>query len=116
MSSSLQPLHYSQDNYLKSLRAYNSYHEVDYDINFWRTKSGLEVDFVLGGGEVAVEVKGFARVDSRDLRSINSFIEVYSPRKALVVCNEKEERMAGNIRIMPWRKFLQDLWGGRIIG
>ncbi len=26
--------------------------------NFWRTKTGLEVDFVLGEGEVAIETKG----------------------------------------------------------
>jgi predicted AAA+ superfamily ATPase len=36
---------------LMELTAYNSYHEIDYEINFWRTKSGLEVDFVLGFGE-----------------------------------------------------------------
>lgn len=100
---------------LMELRAYNSYYDLDYGINFWRTKSGLEVDFVLGGGEVAIEVKGAARVDSRDLRPLNTFMEIYSPRKAIVVCTEKEERIAGNIRIMPWRKFLQDLWNGKII-
>jgi predicted AAA+ superfamily ATPase len=100
---------------LMELRAYKSYHEVGYDINFWRTKSGLEVDFVLGGGEVAVEVIATARVDSRDLRPLNVFLDTYSPREAIVVCNEKEERIAGNIRIMPWRKFLRDLWNGKII-
>jgi predicted AAA+ superfamily ATPase len=100
---------------LMELRAYNSYYDLDYGINFWRTKSGLEVDFVLGGGEVAIEVKGTARVDSRELRPLNAFLEIYSPRKAIVVCTEKEERIAGNIRIMPWRKFLQDLWKGKII-
>ena len=100
---------------LMELRAYNSYYDLDYGINFWRTKSGLEVDFVLGGGEVAIEVKGTARVDSRDLRPLNAFMEIHSPRKAIVVCTEKEERIAGKIRIMPWRKFLQDLWNGKII-
>ncbi len=100
---------------LMELRAYNSYCEVDYDINFWRTKSGVEVDFVLGGGEVAIEVKSSARVDSRDLRPLNTFMEIFSPRKAIVVCTEKEDRIAGKIQIMPWRKFLQDLWNGKII-
>ena len=100
---------------LMELRAYNSYYDLDYGINFWRTKSGLEVDFVLGGGEVAIEVKGTARVDSRELRPLKAFLEIYSPRKAIVVCTEKEERIAGKIRIMPWRKFLQDLWNGKII-
>jgi len=97
------------------ISAYNSYNEVDYEINFWRTKSGLEVDFVLGGGEVAIEVKGAARIEKRDLWPLNAFIEEYSPRKALVVCNEREERVHGEIRIMPYRNFLRDLWEGKII-
>jgi predicted AAA+ superfamily ATPase len=97
------------------INAYNSYHEVGYDINFWRTKSGLEVDFILGDGEVAIEVKGASRIDNRDLRPLRAYKELYAPRKALVVCNEKSERIVGAIRIIPWRKFLSDLWSDRII-
>lgn len=97
------------------ITAHNSYNELDYEINFWRTKSGLEVDFVLGGGEVVIEVKGTTRVENRDLRPLIAFIEEYSPRKALVVCNEREERVHGGIRIMPYRKFLRDLWQGEIV-
>ena len=95
--------------------AYNSYNEVDFDINFWRTKSGLEVDFILGGGEVAIETKGSSQVHKRDLRPLTAFIEEYSPMNAIVVCNEREERVYQNIRILPWRKFLRDLWQGKII-
>ena len=97
------------------LSAYNSYKELDYEINYWRTKSGLEVDFVLGRGEVAIEIKGTTRIDKRDLRSLKAFTEHYSPRKSVVVCNEREERVHQHIRIMPWRKFLSDLWDGKII-
>ena len=97
------------------IAAYNSYNEIDYKINFWRTKSGLEVDFVLGEGEVAIEVKGASRIEKKDLRPLNAFIEEYSPRKAMVVCNEREERVHGKIRIVPYRNFLQDLWEGKII-
>jgi len=97
------------------LVAHSSYNDLDYEINFWRTKSGLEVDFVLGRGEVALEIKGTSRVDQRDLRSLTTFAKEYSPKKALVVCNEREERLHGNIRILPWRRFLENLWGGKII-
>ena len=97
------------------LSAYNAYKELDYEINLWRTKSGLEVDFILARGEVAIEVKGTSRVDKRDLRSLNTFIDQYSPRKSFIVCNEREERVHGKIQIMPWRKFLYDLWEGKII-
>jgi len=61
------------------ITAHAAYSELGYDINFWRTKSGLEVDFVLGGGEVAIEVKGQGHVGSRDMKPLAAFIEEYSP-------------------------------------
>ena len=97
------------------LVAYSSYKDLDFEVNFWRTKSGLEVDFVLGRGEVALEIKGTSRVDQRDLRSLMAFAKEYSPQKALVVCNEREERLQGKIRILPWRHFMEALWEGKII-
>jgi len=100
---------------LMEINAYNSYSDSNFDINFWRTKSGLEVDFVLGKGEVVVEVKGSSRIDGRDLKSLKAFIEEYSPKKAVLVCNEKEKRVSGKIQIMPWRDFLSELWAGNVL-
>lgn len=100
---------------LMELRAYRSYHDAGFDINFWRTKSGYEVDFILGRGQVAIEVKGMQRVDNSELKGLQKFIDVYTPKKAIVVCNEKEERVHGSIRVMPWKIFLRNLWQGKII-
>ena len=100
--------------YLEIL-AHRSYHELDYPIHFWRTKSGLEVDFILGNGEVAVEVKGTARLDKRELRPIKAFAETCKPRVSFVVCNESEERLHEGIRIMPWQLFLEELWQDKIL-
>ena len=100
---------------LMELSAHSSYSEVNYDINFWRTKSGLEVDFILGRGEVAIEVKGTSRVDNRDFNALDTFIQEYSPRKAFMVCNEKTKRIHKGITVIPWREFLQNLWSGEII-
>jgi predicted AAA+ superfamily ATPase len=100
---------------LMELAAHSSYSELEYDIQFWRTKTGLEVDFILGRGEVAIEAKGSSRVDDRELRSLRSFVLEHKPRAAIVVCNEPMERRVGDIRILPWRIFLHELWGGGII-
>jgi predicted AAA+ superfamily ATPase len=97
------------------LVAHASYSELAYQIHFWRTKGGAEVDFVLGGGEVAIEVKGTSRVDDRDLRSLRLFGETHRPRSSIVVCNESAERVVDGIRVVPWRSFFQELWEGRII-
>ena len=97
------------------LRAHSSLRDLHYAINFWRTKSGLEADFVLGDGQVAIEVKGSNRVERSELRPLMAFREEYSPRQTLVVCNERVERIHEQIRILPWRNFLRELWDGKII-
>ena len=100
---------------LMEMVAYRSYEGKDFLINFWRTKSGLEVDFVLGQGEVAVEIKGSGNVDKRDIYGLNAFTEICSPKKSILVCNEKEERLHGKIIILPWKVFLHELWSGKIL-
>ena len=100
---------------LMEILAHRSYRELDYDLNFWRTKSGLEVDFILGRGEVVIEVKGSSRIDSSDVRPLKAFIQEYRPAKAFVVCNERLPRVHEEIRILPWREFLKMLWAGAVI-
>jgi uncharacterized protein len=51
---------------LMEILAHRSYRDLGYDVRFWRTKAGLDVDFILGSGEVAIEVKGSSRVDSAE--------------------------------------------------
>lgn len=97
------------------LSAYNSYRGLGFNVNFWRTKSGLEVDFILGDGAVALEVKGSSNIQNRDMYALKRFSEEYSPRLSIIVCNEKEERMSGDMRILPWKKFLKQLWDGTVI-
>jgi uncharacterized protein len=100
---------------LMELLAHRSYRELGYDVHFWRTKSGLEVDFVLGAGEVAVEVKGTSRVDSSDLRSLRAFVADHGPRQAILVCNERDPRLVEDIQVLPWREFLARLWDGHVL-
>ena len=73
------------------------------------------MDFILGHGEVAIEVKGKSRVDKADLRPLKTFIQEYRPGSAFVVCNERAARLHEDIRILPWRDFLKMLWNGKVI-
>jgi uncharacterized protein len=100
---------------LMELLAHRAYKELHYDVNFWRTKSALEVDFILGQGEVAIEVKGTSRVDNADLRSLKTFLREYRPARAFVVCNEGAPRAHEDIHIFPWRDFLKMLWKREVI-
>ncbi len=100
---------------LMEILAYRSYQEREFNICFWRTKAGLEVDFVLGQGEVALEIKGAGRVEKKDIYPLTVFHEEFKPKKSILVCNEKEERVVDHVRILPWQKFLGLLWDGKII-
>lgn len=100
---------------LMEMVAYRSYAGKDFVINFWRTKSGLEVDFVLGIGEVAIEIKGAGRIDKKDMNGLDAFIQAYSPKRSIIICNEKEKRLHGKIEISPWEIFLEQLWAGKIL-
>ena len=102
---------------LMELLAYRSYREVELPLRFWRTKSGLECDFVLGReGDVAIEVKGSTRLRPSDLRSIRAYVDEHSPRQAIVVCNERDARRTSDgIWILPWERFLEQLWADAIV-
>jgi len=100
---------------LMEILAYRSYSGQDFTINFWRTKTGLEIDFILARGEIAIEIKGANRIDKRDLNALVAFAEEYSPKRNFVVCNEKEKRLHGKIEILPWNNFLQELWAGNVL-
>ena len=102
---------------LMELLAYRSYHERDFPVRFWRTKSGLECDFVLGrNGAVVIEVKGSAHVRSGDLRAMRAYVDEHRPYHAVVVSNEGAPRRTDDgIRILPWRCFLEALWSDEII-
>jgi len=100
---------------LMEILAYRSYSGQDFTINFWRTKTGLEIDFILARGEIAIEIKGANHIDKRDLNALVAFAEEYSPKRNFLVCNEKERRLHGKIEILPWSNFLQELWAGNVL-
>ncbi len=100
---------------LQEIIAHSHYSGLEYQISYWRTASGLEVDFILGDRNVALEVKGVPEVHSQHLRSMKAFQGEYKPKKAIIVSLDAKPRDFGGITIMPWKKFLDDLWAGSII-
>ncbi len=59
--------------------------EID-PINFWRTKAGAEVDFIISTIEpIPFEVKGMHLKDFKISKSLRSFLRVYKPRKGYCI-------------------------------
>jgi predicted AAA+ superfamily ATPase len=93
------------------LRAALRYMKIDLPLQYWRTHSGFEVDFVLGD-RVAIEVKSSEFVTAKHLKGLQALREdVPSLAHSLVISLDHHERMLGGVRIVPWEQALQELWG-----
>ena len=95
--------------------AHCHYSDLNYPLSFWRTASQIEVDFILGDHEVAVEIKSTELAKPRHLAGLKSFGEEYAVKKQILVTNDQNPRQIDNITILPWRVFLEQLWGGELI-
>ena len=97
------------------LRAWLDYRRRDNPLTYWRSRSQLEVDFVVGDA-VAIEVKAKSRVSTRDYKGLLALAEEVPLRRKLVVCHEPRRRREDNgVEIVPVREFLSALWGDSII-
>lgn len=81
------------------------------DLNYWRSKSGFEVDFVLGS-KTAIEVKAGKSASGQDLKGLKMLREEGLLKSYILVCMEKEPRIADGIQILPLSLFLKKLWSG----
>ncbi len=74
------------------LRAWLDYSVPEGKLYFWRTKSGLEVDFIVYGeiGFFAIEVKNAKAVYSQDLKGLTEFKKDYPEAKCLLLYRGKE--------------------------
>jgi predicted AAA+ superfamily ATPase len=95
--------------------SHSHYSDLNYPLSYWRTASQIEVDFILGEHEVAVEVKSTEMANPRHLRGLKSFAEEYNVKQLILVSNDPSPRKVGKIMIMPWKYFLDQLWDGRLI-
>jgi uncharacterized protein len=96
--------------------AHSHYSDLNYPISFWRTTSQMEVDFVLGDHEVAIEIKSTELAKPKHLSGLKNFAEEYTVRKLILVTNDQNARQIDNISILPWKLFLEQLWDGQVIG
>jgi len=93
------------------LRAWINYRGDSGDLYFWRTKSGVEVDFVVYGQDIfcAFEVKNSKKVNSKMLKGLISFNDDYPEAKAYLLYRGKDVMVVKNILCIPCETFLHYL-------
>jgi predicted AAA+ superfamily ATPase len=93
------------------LRAFCQLRRQGGSLSFWRTRSGLEVDFVVYGPELfwAIEVKRSARIDRRDLAGLKAFGTDYPQAERLLLSLAPEPMLIDGIRCEPLEPWLRRL-------
>ena len=89
--------------FLQELIAYNAYLRLGYTLFYWRTRTGLEVDFVLYGerGIKAFEVKLASNVRKEDTAGLAAFLADYPMADAYLVYCGKRVRREHGVEIVP---------------
>jgi len=93
------------------LRALLAYSASDDRLYYWRTRTGLEVDFIVygPGGLKAIEVKNSNKVRPEDLRGLLAFKEEYPMAEARLVYRGSEKLDIRNILCQPVDEYLKSV-------
>lgn len=96
---------------MQHLMAWNAYGGSAIKLYYWRTKSGVEVDFVVYGENtlMAIEVKNSSIVKPSDLKGLRAFREDYPEADCLFIYRGTEKLMKNRILCIPAHLFLQKL-------
>jgi len=93
------------------LRAWNAYKRNHYELYFWRSRSGVEVDFILYGKHdmYAIEVKNTNRIRPEDLRPLKEFRTDYPNSRTIFLYRGNEKLLIDHIQCIPVELFLKQL-------
>ncbi|MBK8801512.1 MAG: ATP-binding protein [Fibrobacteres bacterium] len=93
------------------LRAWVGLRGHQESLHFWRTRNGVEVDFVVYGEStfLALEVKNSDRIQSADLRGLRSFQDDYPEARCALLYRGSQRRIEHGILCLPVDDFLRGI-------
>jgi predicted AAA+ superfamily ATPase len=103
---------------LNELRAYSSYHRKDWEIYYWGTPSGTEVDFVICKGKKkwALEVKASRTWKKEFNKGLHSIADSKKIEGLFGVYLGKDKHKTENVTALPVEEFCRQLHSGKIFG
>jgi len=95
----------------QELSAINDYYNYEYNLYYWRTSNGVEVDFILYGpkGLLAFEIKRSSRISKKNLNGLRLFANDYPEAKLYMLYGGSRQEYVNNISILPVEKALKEL-------
>lgn len=96
---------------VQHLRSWADYQAAPHELYFWRTRTGMEVDFVVYGPSQiqAIEVKNTKCLSPKDLNGLKAFKKDYPQSDCLLLYRGKERLKQQDIWILPCDEFLRSL-------
>ncbi len=97
--------------FFQNLRAINDYLNLGYTLYYYRTATGVEVDFIVYGnrGLKAFEVKSKKNISRSDVVGLTTFLKDYPTAKCYILYGGNEKRYIGNIEIIPFVDAIKNL-------
>lgn len=97
--------------FLQEMRALNEYLNLEYQLFYWRTSTGLEIDFIAYGpqGFHAFEIKRNSRVSSKDCAALKAFKEEYPAAQLYLIYNGENRYYYDDVQVIPFSECLQML-------
>jgi predicted AAA+ superfamily ATPase len=100
------------------LQAYRAYRDFAFELSYWRTASGIEVDFLVDDARIAIEAKASTRVHDGHLKGLREIQREHArvKRRIAVSLDPRARRTADGIEILPARVFAERLWADDLLG
>lgn len=105
---------------LTEIIAFKGLNDLHFDLSYWRTKTNLEVNFIMSGPSIiAFEVKVSTEIKKSDIKGLLAFAEEHPSSKNILICSTPRPRIKTygdtQILILPITDFLKQLWNKEII-
>ena len=96
------------------IKAYLSYSRKDDPLQYWQSRYGHEVDFILGD-HTAIEIKSSKRISKSDLKSLKMLSEEQCFKNFFIVSRDEVSANFEGIKSLHWKTFLKKLWNHEIL-
>ncbi len=85
----------------------SSFQKTQVELHFWRTRAGVEVDFILYGSNTfyAIEVKNGKAITPHDLSGLKEFQKDYPEATLILIYRGKEKIKRDGILCLPAEEF-----------
>ena len=94
---------------IQEVRAYQSYARRRWDLTYWRTSQGEEVDLIVDDSH-AIEIKSTQKVGIKDLRGLLKIRDEADWKELILVSQDPLDRILEGVTCLHWQTFVQRLW------